>query len=221
MVMTDEEYATIVSHNRDPYGPGFFKFTDEDHGPSNIRFGEALWNMFKPQSVVDFGCGTGGTLSALLAHGATVLGIDGFKACLPFIERKDPNLSQYITIHDLIKPWTAPRTFDLAISIECLEHLPPEAADTAVASIASAAPRAIVTAAPPCGGNSLHINEQPFSYWLEKFSNEGMERDDKETNEICCVMRDLASVYTDSKGKKGCLIPAWLFSSYLGVLRRR
>jgi len=218
--LTDAEYAALQPNNRDPeYGPGFFKFADMDHGWSNHLFGHILYLLFKPKSAIDFGCGTAGTLSALRSHGVEVQGLDGSAHCVPFIERTDPAIAKTFIVHDLGKPWTPPRTYDLAVSIEVLEHIAPEGADTMVKSIASSAPLAVVTACPPTGRNHLlHLNEQPFVYWIEKFAKAGMEVDVDATHVVQAVMRPF---YDFQVAGRYPIVPTWFFSSCIAAFRRK
>lgn len=214
--MKQDEFDRITPNNRDWYGPGFFKFTELDHGWSNVLFGHVLWLVFRPSSVIELGCGTGATLAALRRCGVEVLGVDGFADCIPFIARHDPEVASQVVIHDLGTPWTAPKQFDLAVSIETLEHIAPEGADHAVKTICDAAPVAVVTACPPVGRNPLHLNEQPFPYWVEKFAAQGKVLDPVATNAVRDVMR---AFYRLHEAKQYPVIPAWYFSDYFGVFR--
>jgi hypothetical protein len=224
--MTDEELEAIVPNNRDPkYGEGFMKFLDLDHGWSSWLVGQVVWLMFKPKSVIEFGCGTGQLLASLMEQDVQVLGVEGSGACLKFAERHRQGLSDRIIIHDLCRapclPITSfyePRKADVAISIEVLEHLPEESADTMVKTICDASDLAIVTACPPTGRNpELHLNEKHFSYWVEKFMNQGMELNEVVTRSFRTIMRGFYSMH-----EAGYLpvVPAWLFSHYLGVFSR-
>lgn len=223
--MNDKEYESIRPNNRDQYGLPFFKFADQDHGPSNLLFGHVLWHLFHPRSVIDFGCGTAGALSTLKTYGADVLGVDGFAACLPLIERRDPSLVPHIQIHDLCKPWSLPAgvVYSLATCIECLEHLPESAADIAVTSIARSAQRVIISTPPPSPGsnpNELHLNEQPIGYWIDKFAANGMKVDAIASRSVRAVMRAYTDAFDGSGQALSCLVPAWFFSSYLEAFTR-
>jgi len=216
--LTDAEYDAIVPHSRDPYGPAFFKFIELDHGWSSEMFGHVLWLLYQPRTVIEFGCGCGGTLAALKSHGTAVLGMDVSVAAAPLIARRDQQIADEMLVHDLAEPWQWVEEgpdFDLAISVEVLEHVTEAGADQAVKTIAAAAPRAIVTACPPVGRNSLHLNEQPFGYWVDKFAAAGMDLDDKETAELKAIMRSFANI------ERLPVVPTWYFAGYIGVFRWR
>jgi hypothetical protein len=74
---------------------------------------------------------------------------------------------------NLEEPIRLDRTFDLAICLEVAEHLAPSAADTLVASLAALSRIIIFSAATWKQGGQNHLNEQPFSYWKEKFEEKG------------------------------------------------
>jgi hypothetical protein len=62
--------------------------------------------------------------------------------------------------HDLTLPLHAGRTFDLALSLELAEHLPPECAGVLVDSLARLAPAVVFSAAVPFQGGVGHVNER-------------------------------------------------------------
>lgn len=215
--LTDVEYDAIVPHNRDPYGPAFFKFTELDHGWSSEMFGHILWLLYEPRTVIEFGCGCGGTLAALKSHGAGVLGTDVSVAAAPFIARRDQGIADDLVVGDLAEPMQGAMFHhnDLAVSVEVLEHVTEAGADQAVKTIAAAAPRAVITACPPVGRNSLHLNEQPFQYWIDKFAAAGMYMDEEETAELKAIMRSFANI------KRLPVVPSWYFAGYIGVFKWR
>ena len=46
-----------------------------------------------------------------------------------------------------------------------------------------------VTAAPPGQGGTGHVNEQPQSYWIDRFRTEGMEYDEGRSREVATGFR--------------------------------
>ena len=211
--MNDEEYNAIVPNSRDAtYGQAFLKFAELDHGWSNKLFGHVVYHAFQPKSVIEFGCGTGAALEALSDCGVDVVGVDISAASEAFARRR--GLTVPIHQADLGKPFALKEAFDLAISIEVLEHIEPQGADVAVDSICNAAKLSIITACPPVGRNALHLNEQPFQYWIKKFEERGQMYDKEGTVALQSIMRGFEKL-------PDCpLVPAWYFSSYIGVFRR-
>ena len=123
---------------------------------------------FHPDSVIDFGCGTGAWLHEFYMRGVTtVLGLDGSEEGHALI----PNNS--FKVVDLSMPYELEHKYDLAISLEVAEHLPESVADIFVQNITSASDNILWSAAVPGQRGLNHINEQWPSYWVAKFSRAG------------------------------------------------
>lgn len=124
----------------------------------------------QPESVVDVGCGIGEWLAAFSRRGVTeLLGVDA-----PYIDRGLLVIpADRFLAHDLAEPLHLSRRFDLAVSLETAEHLPPEAASTFVASLVRLAPAILFSAAIPGQGGIHHVNEQWPAYWVERFAEHG------------------------------------------------
>jgi len=67
------------------------------------------------------------------------------------------------------------RHFDLSLCIEVAEHLPPDRADYLVRLLATCSDTVFFSAAHPGQGGTLHLNEQPPEYWLERFRSYGFD----------------------------------------------
>jgi SAM-dependent methyltransferase len=124
----------------------------------------------RPASIVDVGCGTGGWLAEFRKHGIEdVLGLDG-----PWVR---PDLleipKERFRVADVAQPIHEPRRFDLVISLETAEHLPPASAQTFVDSLTSLGPVIVFSAAIPFQGGNNHFNEQWPDYWAALFAAKG------------------------------------------------
>lgn len=118
------------------------------------------------RSVVDVGCGAGAWLAVCASQGLTdILGLDGAAAG----EMLQVPAEQFRPA-DLRQPPPLGRTFDLAMSLEVAEHLPPEVAEAFVAYLVAAAPMVLFSAAIPGQYGDRHINEQWPSYWARLFA---------------------------------------------------
>ena len=121
--------------------------------------------------VLDVGCGLGAWMAAAEQVGAThVRGIEG-----PWL---DPGkllvAPDAVSVVDLMTGnFDAGRTFDTVVSIEVGEHLPAEAAEAFVASLAKHASRVVFSAAIPGQGGHGHVNERFQSYWAGLFAGHG------------------------------------------------
>jgi 2-polyprenyl-3-methyl-5-hydroxy-6-metoxy-1,4-benzoquinol methylase len=95
-----------------------------------------LFKYWAPKSVIDFGCGLGTWLHACRELGTErLVGLDGDwvtedRLIDRAIEFRPTNFQQGIV---------STETFDLAISLEVVEHLPPDAADRFIQSLKKSA----------------------------------------------------------------------------------
>jgi SAM-dependent methyltransferase len=124
----------------------------------------------QPAAVVDVGCGTGIWLAAFRDAGvAHIRGVDG-----DWVDRSALEVAQdAFTSADLSAPFDLGERFDLAVSLEVAEHLPPTSADGFIASLTALAPVVLFSAAIPWQGGTDHLNEQWPSYWADKFAAHG------------------------------------------------
>lgn len=133
------------------------------------RFGAWLIDKLHPSSVIDIGCGPGIYLVPFALSGASVLGVDACAKggeCLYEIQGAFERF-------DLRFPYYAPQKFRLAICMEVAEHLHAEYADTLMDTICVASDMVLFTGAVPGQGGTNHYNEQPHSYWIQKFADRG------------------------------------------------
>lgn len=126
--------------------------------------------FYMPTSVVDFGCGSGIWMkTAKEIFHAKVLGIDqhSYSDIDMFIDS-----GEYCS-HNLETPLPARQKYDLAISVEVAEHIAEKYADIFVSSICEHSDVILFSAAMPMQGGTGHVNEQPCSYWVNKFEQHG------------------------------------------------
>jgi len=129
-----------------------------------------VYDLIKPASVVDVGCGHGYWLKTFELLGAgQVLGIDG-----EYIDRKKLEIPEdrFMSM-DLNDPKPVGFRVDLAISIEVAEHLTPQAAAPFVSFLCRLSPCVLFSAAIPGQPGHCHINPQWPAYWAELFKAQG------------------------------------------------
>jgi SAM-dependent methyltransferase len=152
----------------DLYDDEFFDAIREWARSSASVIAPLIVRELHPRSVIDVGCGSGEWLAAFAAQGVTdYIGIDG---------NASSNLAippDRLTTVDLLDPISMDRRFDLAISLEVAEHLPPERAAGFVADLCGLAPRILFSAAIPGQGGTSHVNERWPSWWSDLFNQHG------------------------------------------------
>ena len=126
--------------------------------------------LLKPRSVVDMGCGVGTWLRVFRDQGVeTILGIDG-----DYVNRQSLHIPpDRFLPRDLTRPVGVAERFDLAVSLEVAEHLPPEAAEPFVDQLVALSDAVLFSAAIPGQGGVNHINERWQSYWRGLFEARG------------------------------------------------
>jgi hypothetical protein len=127
--------------------------------------------------VVDVGCGRGDWLNACVRRGATsAVGIDGAWNAGAF----DPAGPVQFRSCELATASSAGLSslagdgrFDLAISVETLEHVPQVAGAAVIEALVSWSDLVVFSAAIPGQGGRDHQNEQWQSHWATEFARYG------------------------------------------------
>lgn len=162
----------MIAPETNPYNREFFEGFAPRVGLSAEVVVPIIMGLLRPRAVVDVGCGTGIWLAAFAECGAqTVVGVDGAYA-------KDAGLripEESFVARDLRKPLDVGRSFDVAVSLEVAEHLPPECAEGFVSELVSLAPAVLFSAAIPWQGGTSHVNERWQSFWAKLFAGHGYE----------------------------------------------
>ncbi len=122
-------------------------------------------------SVIDLGCGSGNWLSVFKKHGCRVLGVDG--GDIP-AEHLMISCDEFIS-HDFRNPFKSDQKFDLAVSLECAEHIPEDCSDEFLDSLTALSDIILFSAAIPHQRGNGHVNEQYQQYWVDKFNQRGYE----------------------------------------------
>jgi SAM-dependent methyltransferase len=153
------------------YGVEFFARVDASAESSARGILPLVFDLVRPRSVVDVGCGSGVWLAEAARLGVEdYLGIDGYT---PPASLHIP--AERFLLQDLTAPVTLDRQFDLVLCLEVAEHLPPAAADVLVDTLASFGSAVLFSAAAPNQGGDHHMNEQWPDYWAERFARRGLE----------------------------------------------
>jgi SAM-dependent methyltransferase len=154
-----------------PYDNEFFRKQRAGSFRSANVIAPIIKHLIAPRSVCDIGCGVGTWLRVWSDLGLKeIRGLDGdyVDGSQLLIDRK------FFLRHDLRQTLPSIGTFDLAVSLEVAEHLPPDRAESFIADLTSLAPAVLFSAAIPMQGGTDHINEQWQDYWAELFKAQGL-----------------------------------------------
>ena len=151
------------------YSPRWFEARSGGARRSATVILPLLFEIARPRSVVDLGCGTGSWLAVAREMGAEVLGVDG-----DYVDRAQLEIpADRFLAHDLSEPLRLEESFDLAICLEVGEHLPPERSEALVQTLTGLAPVVAFSAAIPGQGGTGHVNERWQDYWAGLFAARG------------------------------------------------
>ena len=165
-VLVGTSACAVPERTSNPYDKDFFAAASAGSSSSAAELVPEVLRLTSARSVIDLGCGTGEWLAEFRKRGiADVLGVDG-----DYVDRATLKIPPALfQAHDLRTKLSVSRTFDLAVSVETAEHLPPERADGFVADLAALAPMVLFSAAIPGQGGTEHLNEQWPEYWATRF----------------------------------------------------
>jgi peptidoglycan/xylan/chitin deacetylase (PgdA/CDA1 family)/2-polyprenyl-3-methyl-5-hydroxy-6-metoxy-1,4-benzoquinol methylase len=153
-----------------PYTEAFHETLKQGSLRSAREIVPLVLELIRPNSVVDVGCGLGSWLSVFKDLGIReCLGIDGDYINTDRLEISQEEFQSFT----LDTPLKLDRTFDLVVSLEVAEHLPPESARTFIDSLTDLGSVVMFSAAIPLQGGTNHVNEQWPSYWAQLFQERG------------------------------------------------
>lgn len=150
----------------DLYSNSFYDGQIEGSGRSADIILGLLFESYRPESMLDIGCGTGAWLKAAEKLGVRDLsGIDGVWA----EKYLKPSESINFMAQDLETHVEIGRKYDLCMSVEVAEHLSESRALNFIQALCGASDVVLFGAAIKFQGGKNHINEQWQSYWVKLF----------------------------------------------------
>ena len=163
---------------------------------------EYLKDNYNITSMIDVGCGPGGQVKTANKLGLDATGIDG-----------DPSVNPMI-LHDFTigKP-DVDQEFDLAWSVEFLEHVPEEYMDNYF-SLFEKSKYVVCTANPNDG--KYHYNLHPIDWWINEFEKRGFIYNEKILNGV--LKNSTMERKTDKKTRKSY---TWLEQSGMAFVNSR
>ena len=126
------------------------------------------------QSVVDLGGGTGAWLSAFQRLGVRDVTLYDAAVVEPHLLVARDRFGAV----DLMRELPPAGRFDLAVCVECAEHLDASRARPLIEWLTTAADRVVFASAISHQGGKGHVNEQPPDYWKRLFAEFGFARHD-------------------------------------------
>ena len=135
-------------------------------------FAERIQKEINPTSVLDAGCAMGFLVEKLREKGIEAWGVDISEYAIGEVT---PSVKDHCWVGSVADPF--PRKYDLIVSIEVLEHLPPEDAERTVANLCAFTDDVLFSSTPYDYKEASHFNVQPVEYWAELFAKEGFTRD--------------------------------------------
>jgi SAM-dependent methyltransferase len=133
---------------------------------------DAIVAQLAPKSVLDAGCAKGFLVAALRERGVDASGFDLSEVA---VAETPEAVRDHVRVGSLTEPIEG--RYDLITCIEVIEHLDPADAATAVANLAAATDRVLLSSTPGDRDEPTHVNIQPPERWSQLFAAHGMFRD--------------------------------------------
>jgi SAM-dependent methyltransferase len=162
------------------YDKRYSEFLDAVAIKSAPVMAATIGRIFKPNSVIDVGCGAGTLLAQLKQNGLEVRGLEYSDAGIARCREKGVDVEKF----DLETERAIQGSWDLTVSFEVAEHLPESLADNYVRVISRFSPVVIMSAATVGQGGLDHVNEQPPEYWIEKMRRQGFDYDKQSSHQV-------------------------------------
>ena len=133
---------------------------------------DAIVRDLRTTSVLDAGCAKGFLVEALRERGVEAWGVDVSEHAISEVHE---SVREYCQVGTLTAP--LPRRYDLVVSVETLEHIPPAEANAAVANLCAATDRLLLSSTPDDFGEATHLNVQAPEAWSAMLAQNGFLRD--------------------------------------------
>ena len=131
-----------------------------------------LINDFHPQTVLDAGCAWGLLVERLRARGVEAYGVDISEYAIQHVH---PDIQKYCRVGSITDP--LPQRYDLIVSIEVFEHMPPADSEQAIANLCQYSDNIVMSSSPVDYKEATHLNVQPPDYWARQFVRHKFIRD--------------------------------------------
>lgn len=166
------------------YGDRFFRRRVGKFEQRQLDATKIIYDVFKPKSVFDFGCGIGSYLLAFKRIGCKVTGCDKYyNVAKKYIN--DEVVKDIFPFDIGFNRIKSSVKYDLVQCIEVAEHLAPWKSESLVDTLTYLSGRHILfSAAQPGQKGRGHVNCRTKSYWIDLFEKRGFFIDEKLQSEI-------------------------------------
>jgi SAM-dependent methyltransferase len=157
------------------YSPWFWDLHDTGDW---IGFARVVLKLFPSSSVVDIGCGQGSALEGFAAADPrlTLRGFDDSATAIARARERQLRIDSLDVVSlSRAQAQTLARdigSVDLVLCLEVAEHLPAWHAGKLL-DILTCGRQLIFSAAHPNQSGTLHVNERPAGYWIERLADRG------------------------------------------------
>ena len=154
------------------YDQNFYdKIVKESYSSAQVIL-KKLFNLYKPNTVIDVGAGSGSWSVSALELGATkVIALDGSEHSGHLGEQA--GITTHVVDFESHGALSSFETGDLLVCLEVAEHLSKNRAASFVSELCNQAPVVLFSAAIPYQGGTGHVNENWPEYWHQLFSKYG------------------------------------------------
>ena len=126
----------------------------------------------RPSTVLDAGCAIGLLVESLRTRGVDASGIDLSSYAIGQVHESVRAYCRHGSIADEL-----PQRYDLVVSIEVMEHMPPREAEAAIANVCRHTDDVLFSSTPSDYKEPTHVNVHPPEYWAAEFGRHGFYRD--------------------------------------------
>ena len=159
---------------------------------------QLLTSIFKFRTMVDIGSGSGIWSSTFLKASPDLIvhAVDLPGTTFTHLQMFDKQVVlQEIDFEKFID--MPPKTFDVSICVEVVEHLTPSTSEMIMDYIAAHSKLAVFSGATPGQGGTHHINERAQEFWVDSMFSRGMIAFDV-IRPILSGIKDVPSYYKDN-----------------------
>jgi 2-polyprenyl-3-methyl-5-hydroxy-6-metoxy-1,4-benzoquinol methylase len=174
------QYTQRVVGLEEAYGADFVLDSLSEKASADLEaIADSLYSSFLPKTAMDVGCGAPVFLKRMCEHGVRAYGCDVSRSAEAACREANIEFAQV----DMSKDGALGAVqwcVDMVVCMEVAEHIPKKLSRRLVSCLCTSCDTGGVvcfSAAPVGQGGVMHINEQPASYWIDLFAQEGMVLD--------------------------------------------